>query len=397
MRISTSTMHQQAVDTMLLAQSRLAKTQNQLATGKRVKTPADDPAGTVHIIALQRQLSASQQFTVNGTSAQNRLEASEQSLADATNVLQRVKEIALQANSGTIDAEGRSIIATEVRTRAEELMQLANRQDATGEYLYAGLSGATKPFASSVTGASYFGDAGTRTVQVSSSQRVVDGHSGYEVFLKVPAGNGTFTTTAVAANTGSGSVDTGSVVNPAAWVADNYRIRMTAPGTYEVLDGAGAQIATGAFTAGNAIQFRGVSVVIDGAPAVGDQFRVSTAGSEDVFTTLSRLNTLLGAPSSTPAQRAQFTSSAGALLKQLDQGIDHLQSIRAEVGSRLSALDTAAGQREDQKVQWNAALSGLQDVDYADAVSRMNQQLTGLQAAQQSYAKISQLSLFNYL
>jgi flagellar hook-associated protein 3 FlgL len=382
---------------MMRAQAQLARTQNQVATGKRVQTPADDPAGSVHIIELQRQLAASSQYAVNSTTVQNRLEASEQGLADSTNLLQRVKELALQANSPTVDAAGRQIIATEIRSRADELLQIANRQDPSGEYLYAGLSTATKPFDNSAAGVSYFGDPGARAVQVSATQKIVDGHSGYEVFLKVPAGNGNFTTAANAANRGTGTIDAGSTVDPPAWVPDNYTIRMTATNAYEVLDGTGAQISTGVYTAGNAIQFRGVRVTIDGAAATGDQFRVATAGSEDLFTTVNKLTSLLTANVATPAQRAQFTTAIGATLAQLDQGLDHLGIVRADVGARLSALDAANGQRDDQKLQWTQALSSLQDVDYAEAVSRMNQQLAGLQAAQQSYAKVAQLSLFNYL
>jgi flagellar hook-associated protein 3 FlgL len=397
MRVSSSTLHQDAVSTMMRAQAQLARTQNQVATGKRVQTPADDPAGAVHIIELQRQLAASSQYGVNSTAVQNRLDASEQGLADSTNVLQRVKELALQASNPTLDAAGREVIATEIRSRADELLQIANRQDPSGEYLYSGLSTTTQPFGRSGSGVSYFGDAGTRAVQVSATQKIEDGHSGYDVFLKVKAGNGTFTTVSNAGNTGTGTIDSGSVADPTAWVADHYTIRFTAPGAYEVLDGSGAQLTTGAYTAGSAIQFRGVRVTLDGAPATGDRFDVAAAGSEDLFSTVNRLTTLLGSSTTTATQRAQFTSAVGSVLTQLDQGLDHLQNIRAEVGSRLSAVDSASGQREDQKVQWNQALSSLQDLDYAEAISRMNQQLSGLQAAQQSYAKVAQLSLFNYL
>lgn len=397
MRISTSTMHLDAVNTMMRAQVALARSQNQVATGKRIQTPADDPAGSVHVIELQRQLAAADQYATNATAAQNRLSASEQGLADSTDVLQRVRELALQANSPTLDAAGRGILATEIRTRTDELMQIANRQDPGGEYLYSGLSTATKPFGSSAAGASYFGDSGSRSVQVAASQRVIDAHSGYDVFLRVPAGNGTFTTAAVQSNTGSGTIDVGSVANPAAWVSDTYTVRMTAPDSYEVLDGAGARIAAGAYTSGDVITFRGINVTIAGAPAAGDQFRAAAAGSEDMFSTLNRLTSLLESSTTTDAGHAQYTTAVEASLQQLTNGIDHLQSVRAETGARLSALDTAANQREDQKLQWKQALSSLQDVDYAQAVSTMNQQLLGLQAAQQSYAKISQLSLFNYL
>jgi flagellar hook-associated protein 3 FlgL len=84
-------------------------------------------------------------------------------------------------------------------------------------------------------------------------------------------------------------------------------------------------------------------------------------------------------------------------LGQLDQGLNHVIDLRAEIGARLSALDNAENQREDMKVQLSSSLSDLRDLDYAEAISRMNQQLTGLQAAQAAYTRIGQLSLFDYL
>jgi len=71
--------------------------------------------------------------------------------------------------------------------------------------------------------------------------------------------------------------------------------------------------------------------------------------------------------------------------------------VRAEVGTRLSSLENAANAREDQVVELERMRSDLRDLDYAEAVTKMNQQLVALQAAQMSYSRISQLSLFNYL
>jgi flagellar hook-associated protein 3 FlgL len=72
-------------------------------------------------------------------------------------------------------------------------------------------------------------------------------------------------------------------------------------------------------------------------------------------------------------------------------------NVRAEVGARLSMLDDVQAAREDFNVEVQRNLSNLQDIDYAEAISRMNRQMLGLQAAQQSYTRVSQLSLFNYL
>jgi len=90
-------------------------------------------------------------------------------------------------------------------------------------------------------------------------------------------------------------------------------------------------------------------------------------------------------------------SRIDSLLGQLDAAQTHLLGVRAEVGTRLSALENAESSREDHKVELQRMTSELRDLDYAEAMTRMNQQLVGLQAAQASYAQIAQLSLFNYL
>jgi flagellar hook-associated protein 3 FlgL len=92
-----------------------------------------------------------------------------------------------------------------------------------------------------------------------------------------------------------------------------------------------------------------------------------------------------------------MTSTLERSLQQVDQASDHLLGVRGQVGARLSSLDTADSAREDVNIDIASALSDLQDLDYAEALARMNQQVVGLQAAQLSYSQISQLSLFNYL
>ena len=87
----------------------------------------------------------------------------------------------------------------------------------------------------------------------------------------------------------------------------------------------------------------------------------------------------------------------GAAIANLDQALDRMVGVRAEVGARLSAIDSAAATREDEAVDLQALLSDLRDVDYAEAISKLNQQYAGLQAAQAAYTRIAQLSLFDYL
>src|SRR5687768_15967831 len=146
MRISTSAMHYNALQNMLTQQATLSKTQNQIALGRRVNTPADDPVASVHIMELQRSLQESEQFGTNADMATNRLSLEEQALADIGTLLQGVSERALQCKIDTVDANSRIMIAVELRGRLYVLMDIAYRRDANGEYLFFGFSTSAQPF-----------------------------------------------------------------------------------------------------------------------------------------------------------------------------------------------------------------------------------------------------------
>ena len=317
-------------------------------------------------------------------------------MADANDLLQRVRELAIQANSGVVDATSRASIATELKARAQELQDLANRRDANGEYLFSGFSTQTQPFSRGSTGVSYSGDQGVRNLQIGPDQRVADSYSGQEAFMNVPQGNGTFVV-ATGVHNGTGSIDTGQVTNAAAWVRGNYTVQFTSASTWQVVNAASTVVASGAYTDGGAIAFNGIQVSVSGAPAAGDTFTVAPAATESIFTSIDKLVTSLVTGADDPVGRAQLNTNLGISLKQLDQALDHVSNLRAGIGARLSSIDSATASRQQLDDSMTASLSQLRDVDYAEAVSRMNQQLVGLQAAQAAYSRISQLSLFNYL
>ena len=397
MRISTAGIHHAALNALLGQQSVLSRTQQQIASGKRVQTPADDPVAAVHILELQRALAESDQFTLNADMAKNRLTLEEQALADANTLITRVREQAVQGNNGSVDPASRRMLATEVRSRLKELVDIANRRDANGEFLFSGYASMTQPFAQSGTTIGYYGDQGNRALQIGPDQRIVDGHSGSDVFMAVTEGNGTFVTTVTGGNAGSGVIAGGTLVDPTQWLPGDYTLRFTsATGDYEILQGA-TVVATGTYTENSAISFNGANINMTGMPAQNDSFSIARSRSEDLFTTLGNLATALESSTQNTAERARFNSDMATVLQQLDQAGDHLLGVRAEVGTRLSAIDNAQEALADRKVELETTTSQLRDLDYAEAVSRMNQQLVGLQAAQASYSKISQLSLFDYL
>ena len=402
MRLSTQSYYSRSISAMLDQQAALSKIQNQVASGRKVNSPADDPIAAVHIMELERSKQEYGQYEKNSALARNRLNLEEGALADAGTVLQRVRELILQAsNTGTLTDRDRESIAVELQSRLEQMQDIGNRKDGNGEYLFSGFSTLTQPFAGASSGnVVYSGDQGARLLQVGPTQRVADGHSGYDLFMNIPAGNGTFHTHATATNTGNGSISVGSVANPSAWVPDDYTLTFTDATTWEVTDTAMPTpnvVASGTYTSGDPIDFNGARIVISGEPAAGDSFSINEDVGEDVFRMIDRVVDALRTPAETPAATAQLTSTLERSLQQVDQASDHFLGIRGQVGSRLSALDTADSAREDVNIDIDSSLSDLRDLDYAEALARMNQQMVGLQAAQLSYSQISQLSLFNYL
>ncbi len=401
MRLSTAGIHRSSIEAILEQQTRLARTQTQVTSGKRFQTSAEDPIAASRAAALERTVADNAQYARNSNIIESRLNYEEQALADITLLLQRAREITLQGANATVGLEERRMLATELRQQIGELVDISNRDDGNGEYLFAGTSTATQPFARSTTGVNYLGDLTTRFVRVSGSQAIADGHPGAEVFMGITERNGTFRTTVTGTNTGSGTIDVGSVVDPSAWVADNYTLRFTSPTAWEVVDDTlptPVQIATGSgFASGQSIEFRGIRVTVTGTPAVGDSFAIEPAGTTDIFTTLDNIVATLEGGTGATAERAIFQAEIGASIADIDRSLGRVLKVRSDVGSRLSAIDNAANARETEAIDLQQLLSELRDVDYAAAISRLNQEYAGLQAAQAAYTKIAQLSLFDYI
>ena len=118
-----------------------------------------------------------------------------------------------------------------------------------------------------------------------------------------------------------------------------------------------------------------------------------------MFTTLQGLVTALnnGSSSSVSPTSAAYQNALNSALVNLDNALDSVLNIRASVGSRLTEIDTAQNTSDSLSQTYAERLSGLQDLDYAKAISDLSLQQTYLQAAQQSFVRITGLSLFDLL
>src|SRR6202020_2983800 len=140
MRISTSMLNQNAVNAIMEDEQQLAQTQNQLSTGKSVNTPADNPVAMVQLLQLNNTNSQYQQYVSNGQAANTNLTLEQQALTTSTTTLQSIRDLVVQANTGTNNASDLKNIATQISALESQLQGSANSQNAQGEYLFAGFS-----------------------------------------------------------------------------------------------------------------------------------------------------------------------------------------------------------------------------------------------------------------
>jgi len=399
MRISSIEQFQQGIDSILNQQAKLNQTQLQLATGKKVLKPSDDPAVATQLLNLSSLKANNLQYDRNINTAQNELELQESVLASSGNVLQRVRELIVQANNGTQSEQSHKAIADEISNLADELLQLANTKSPSGEYIFSGYNSRTPAFVKSGTSYVYQGDQGQRLLQVSEDTQLAVRDNGADVFQGMSTGDSRFLLETPASNMGDALVKMSSAIDA---IRDDYttvfvQANADDPITYSVTGAASGVVATGTYQAGEAITFNGISIEIEGAPTNGDSYQVNRSVRQDVFQSVQAIANGLLAGSETPASSSKLVNDLGQSISTMDQALEHLQSRRTIVGNRLQALDTRAGENADGLLRLERQTSELNDLDFAEAVSRLNLQTTALQAAQQSYIKIQGLSLFNYL
>jgi flagellar hook-associated protein 3 FlgL len=299
-RISTSLLFDRGISGMLEQQAKLSRTQMQVASGKRILTPKDDPPGAAYALDLRTAISQTQQYQLNADRAGSRLELQEATLQGVDNLIPRIKELTVQGLNDTNSASDRQAIAEELRQINDELLALANTKDSNGEYIFAGYTADSVPFQNPADGVfSYSGDAGARTLQISATRQVQDRENGFDVFM---------------------NIDT------------------------------------------------------------------STGGKRNLFETVHGI--IAGMETNAPDS---------TYLDDLNLVQEHVSDARTRGGARLNSIDEQKGVNDQFVLTMQKALSGTEDLDMAEAVSRFEQELVALQAAQQTFNMVQGLSLFNYL
>jgi flagellar hook-associated protein 3 FlgL len=305
MKISTSQFFDNSVNQMNRQQSKIAEMQAKLASGKQIVKPSDDSEKSAVIQRLQTAIDRQSVYERSLDTAENRLASEESALMSSERILQRIRQLAVQSNTDTLSVDDKEILANEITSLREELLSLANTQDANGNYVFAGSNVQAKAFDVNADGdIIYQGDKTQTSVDISDQRRLVLNRAGDEVFMSVDR-----------------EVD-----------GDTQNISF-----FKVIDDFAQALAT-------------------------DDEDALNLGLEEI---------------------SSITERMGASI--------------ADLGSRISTVNNQREILEDTNLRYQDLLSNAQDLDYATAVTKLSAELLSLEAAQASFAKISQLSLFNYI
>ncbi|MCL1040869.1 flagellar hook-associated protein FlgL [Shewanella marisflavi] len=394
MRISTAQMFNQNINSVLNKQSATSKIIDQIASGKRVNTAGDDPVAAIGIDNLNQQNALVDQFMKNIDYATNRLALTESKLGSAETLTGSVREQILRAVNGSLSESERQMIADELKGTLEELISVANTQDESGNYMFAGYETDKQPFAFDAAGnVVYSGDSGVRQAIVASGVTLGTNIPGDLAFMNAPAGLGDFGANYSAGQAGDFRVLSATNSNPAA--LDTYSFTMNGA-NLEIRDSSATLVTTVPnFDAADPINFNGIEVKLDGQPAPGDSFSIMPQAEVSIFDTINQAITLLEDPNkvNTPQGKAELAQ----MLNNIDSGVNQLSIARGEAGNSLKQIERYSSTHVEEKLVNSSALSLLEDLDYASAITELEKQQLALNAVSSVFSKVGSTTLFDYI
>ncbi|MBX3609721.1 MAG: flagellar hook-associated protein FlgL [Hydrogenophaga sp.] len=403
-RIATANQFDRTVFQLGVRQSELATQQERLATGKRVMKASDDPVAATLAEASRNRASRLEADLRALQASRTSLQQAESGLAESSDLMIKVRELMVSAGNGSYTDSERADIARQLEGLREQLLAVANRTDSNGRTLYGGLGGASVPFVDlygpSGSGVTFQGLRGQPAPGDTSLPQTLDGEA---IWMKVPAGNGSFTLTVPNNNGGNVSTSAGEVIDATLTTGNDYRIdfSVVAGTTQYTL----TNVTTGTPVAGHVgvpyqnggtIQFDGVSITLNGAPANGDRVDMTAnTGPTDVFTVVQ--NAIDALRFDGPGEAGYRQQELARAMTEIDNAHDRVLLARGRVGEWLNRADAQEQLMSDRQVDLEVEQSNLTDLDMVKGISDFQKQQTALEAAIKSYAQVQRLSLFNQI
>jgi flagellar hook-associated protein 3 FlgL len=213
MQIGTAFLFDRASRQMTGLSASAARLQVEIATGKRIQTPSDDPVAAGRVARLERLDADDSRYLDNLKLATSILGQSDRALESVETQLQRASELAIAAANETLNDGNRAAIAAELRAIVDDLFRLANSTDIRGAPLFGGSAGAA--FARAADGSIQFVGTGEASpIPIGESATVIVNDNGQRLFGNLPAGAGTTDVFAVVADLAA-AIEPGGSPDPA--------------------------------------------------------------------------------------------------------------------------------------------------------------------------------------
>ena len=402
MRLSTALIYQNGLNGILKQESTLSRLQEQLASGRRVLTPADDPLAASLAVNVSQTSSMNATYASNRNTAKQTLGLESNALSSVVTTLQSVLQRVVQAGSTLTDAD-RQALVTELEASRDQLVGLANSTDGNGQYLFSGHQGFSVPVTVDADGnVSYGGDNGQRLIQVDQSRQMAGSDVISDIFGKASAGSKAYIVEANEANTGTGQFSTVSFdTTTGSGANQDFIVTFSDVGGvlhYTTDTVPSSAPVTAPYVEGQTIDLGGISFSLSGQPAVGDSYTIETpkASNMDMFETLDTLIDTLGrSTTNDPAAVATINNALATANKKLNLTLDNVLTVQASVGARLNELDALDAVGSQRTLSYTKQLSNLEDVDVYSVTSELLLRKVALDAASSSFSIIQGSSLFS--
>ncbi|MGS0673891.1 flagellar hook-associated protein FlgL [Shewanella sp. 125m-1] len=400
MRISTAQMFHQTSSNVLKGQSATSQILEQLASGKKVNTAGDDPVAAAGINNLNQQSALTNQFLKNIDYATGNLAVSESKIGSAETLVSSMHEGMLRSVNGTLTDTDRQAIADEMRSSLEELLSIANSKDESGNSLFGGFNTDGDPFAFDNNGkVVYSGDSGVRDTIVASGVTVGSNIAGDSVFMNAANAMGDYSVNYSTSQTGSFSVESAKVTDSTLPVAGDYSFAFADNGVggleLNVTDSLGVVTSIPNFDPSQPVAVDGIELQFKGTLVAGDSFSMSPESNSNIFDTLNSAISLLedGGKLNSP----QGQSEMAQLLNNVNSGQELMATSRSVAGNSLKSLESYTDLHKEDQLVNQSALSMLEDLDYAAAITEFEKQQMALNAISSVFSKVGSASLFDYI
>ncbi|MNZ12565.1 Flagellar hook-associated protein 3 [compost metagenome] len=398
MRLSSATIYNQNLNSMLAQQSQYQEAALEVSSGTRVVNPSDDSLAAAQAVTVRQSIAANEQYADSRAAITTALSQEESTLDSINDAITSAMSLVVEAGNGTLSDADRESLATSLQGVYDTLVTLANSTDSNGNYLFSGYQSQSPAFAENADGELvYQGDDNVVSQQVSATQSMASGDNGAAIFLSVSSSAGFIAE--AGDNTGTLTFDGPDVADTS---AANYGDAFTL--TFSVADDGSTQYSIDgqdpiSYADGETLEINGLSLTLSGTPAEGDSLTVSAAADADpdVFATLQNLISALQTPVEDEADQAALSNTLSTASRELSNAQDNVLTVLTSVGTRLGQVEVLDTIGDDLALSYTERLSGLVDADYTESISRYVTLQVSMQAAQQTFASVQQLSLFEYI